>query len=340
MRFLRSFLAMVIVVSFPLTALAGTFSDVSSTNENREAIEYLVYNGTLKGYDDSTFRPSNTINRAELMKVLVLSQGIEPDATVYKNCFPDVTTEWFAPYVCYAHEQGWVDGYPDNTFLPANTVNKVEAAKMVINAWGYSDMLPDSLSISKSDLFDDTYPSVWYAPYVYLIKSWNLEGEWHIDGSAGNFNPADGMERGRAAEYMFRIIVMEDFGEAAYGEGDGLAFFTAHGLDYLLEDSVADPVADPVVDPVVDPVADPVVDEEVYLDLTSSSVDQVLIITNQGDYTVNLEGYSLETDATFYEFGSYELGSWESVEVEYYFPEETVYLRSPEGGIVDYDYNF
>ncbi|MFA6528155.1 MAG: S-layer homology domain-containing protein [Candidatus Gracilibacteria bacterium] len=342
MKFSSAFLVtMMIAGLFPVTALAGTFSDVPDTHENRAAVEYLVYTGTLEGYSDGTFGPSNTINRAELMKVLVASQGIEPDETLYHDCFPDVTNEWYAPYVCYAYSEGWVDGYPDGTFLPGNTVNKVEASKMIVNAWGYSDILPDSSDISDYDLFDDTDASAWYAPYVYLVKYWNL------DGTSGNFNPSEGMDRGGAAEYMFRIIVMEDFDYGWYEDGDDEIFLSYYGLDYLLvdeEDDSSDDSADDSSDAYeyddsyVEPEDD--TSEYVCLNLTSSSSDQTLEVENCGDSTVNLEGYSLETDETFYEFGSYDLAPWESVEIEYYYSGETIYLRSSNGGIIDSDYNF
>lgn len=44
------------------------------------------------------------------------------DENLYENCFEDVEDEWFAPYVCYAKEKGWVTGYPDGTFKPENNV--------------------------------------------------------------------------------------------------------------------------------------------------------------------------------------------------------------------------
>lgn len=231
MQMVRLTLAALALSSFlSVTAFAGTFTDVSTSHDNRGAIEYLAYTGTLEGYSDNTFRAEATINRAELMKVLVAGQGIDPDADTYNNCFPDVTTDWYARYVCYAYEEEWVDGYPDNTFLPGNTVNKVEAAKMIINAMGYADAVPTSGEIYSADLYSDTYVSAWYAGYVQLVKYWNL------DGAGDHFYPADGMTRGEVAEYMFRIIAMEELGSETYADGDGELFLEFEGLSTLLED--------------------------------------------------------------------------------------------------------
>src|SRR3989338_5338729 len=84
---------------------AKTFDDVEYDDDNYVAVEYLVSIGTLEGYPDGSFQPNTTVNRAEIMKILVAGQGISPDENVYKDCYPDVTDDWYAKYVCYATEQ-------------------------------------------------------------------------------------------------------------------------------------------------------------------------------------------------------------------------------------------
>jgi hypothetical protein len=112
----------------------NVFPDVPSSHSNNNAIQYLYNEGIVGGYPDGTFKPSNTVNRAELLKILIAGMEVDLDAGGYANCFPDVKDEWFAKYVCYAKEQEWIGGYPDGTFRPADTVNKVEALKMLLNA--------------------------------------------------------------------------------------------------------------------------------------------------------------------------------------------------------------
>lgn len=191
-------------------AITETFTDVTEDSTNFEAIEYLAGTGTLEGYEDGSFQPDKTVNRAELMKILVVGQGIDPDPTVYQNCYPDVTTDWYAPYVCYADEQGWVNGYPDNTFLPGNVVNKVEALKMIVNAFGWTDQLP---TVVNETLFNDTDSFAWYAPYLYVAKTTNL-----LEVAYGDYNPAGEMNRGGVSEYFFRATVVDTMEAEAYDE--------------------------------------------------------------------------------------------------------------------------
>ena len=64
---------------------AGIFPDVSQSHKNHDAIIYLYQEGVINGYPDGTFKPENTLNRAELLKILVLGGDIDPSASTYKN---------------------------------------------------------------------------------------------------------------------------------------------------------------------------------------------------------------------------------------------------------------
>ena len=105
---------------------------VGHTNE--EAVRYLEENGIIEGYDDGSYKPENFVNRAEFTKIIVGAKlGSEPDKPA-ENCFPDVDRNaWYATWVCYAKENGIIDGYDDGDFKPANNINLAEAAKILVN---------------------------------------------------------------------------------------------------------------------------------------------------------------------------------------------------------------
>ncbi len=109
------------------------FPDVAESHRHYKAVRYLTLLNVFEGYPDGTFQPDGFINRAEFMKILFVDSVEEsenPDS--YKNCFPDVGEQWFAPYVCYGFEQGIVKGYEDGFFHPERTVTKAEALKMLL----------------------------------------------------------------------------------------------------------------------------------------------------------------------------------------------------------------
>jgi len=178
---------------------SSVFLDVDTSNPNEEAISYLYGQGIIGGYTDGTFKPDNSLNRAELLKILVEGQGITPDSTVYNNCFSDVTDDWYAPYVCYAKEQGWVDGYEDGAFQPAKNVNRVEAIKMLINSQGLGDQLE---SVVDEDLFEDVDKTAWYASYLKLAKDLGI-----LEEENGNYNPSGDMKRGSICENLYRLLI-------------------------------------------------------------------------------------------------------------------------------------
>ena len=181
---------------------AGAFADVPAVHESRRAIEYLQREGVLQGYADGLFRPAFPINRAEFLKVLVTGRGVEPSVDLYNSCFPDVLDQWYAPYVCYAAMEGWVEGYPDGTFGPERTVTFAEALKMLSNARGYP------LAPAEESLRRGIDPSAWFAPYLttsLLVDIVSFEQVWGSKATPLQAN----MTRGFIAQLLYRAHLAE-----------------------------------------------------------------------------------------------------------------------------------
>lgn len=200
MKFYKGLFVLLIVIVFSTTAFAADLSDISG-HKNETAIQYLYDAGIIQGYPDGTFQPERTVNRAELLKILIGGKGITPTVEEYNNCFPDVTNDWFAPFVCYAKEQGWVEGYPDNTFKPGNEVNKVESIKMLIESQEYT--IPGVLT--PAPLFDDVSKDDWFAIYIAGAKDFGL-----LEETSGNYNPADYKTRASISENIYRAMIIQE----------------------------------------------------------------------------------------------------------------------------------
>jgi len=185
----------VIAMMTPLVANATNLSDIEG-NKNQTAIEYLYDNSVISGYPDGTFKPANTVNRAELIKILVGGKGVTPTLDQYKNCFPDVKEDWFAPYVCYAKIQNWVSGYPDGSFKPSQEVNKGEAIKMLVNSQGYT--VPEAVL---SNVYDDVTSKDWFAPFVKVAKDMGL-----LEETGSYFHPSGKMTRAGISENIYRAM--------------------------------------------------------------------------------------------------------------------------------------
>lgn len=88
--------------------------------------------GLIQGYEDGTFKPGNTITRAEFVTLMNNAKGFWSEGSIN---FSDVKNgSWFYGAVARAVAAGYVKGYSDGSFKPGNTITRAEAAVMIANA--------------------------------------------------------------------------------------------------------------------------------------------------------------------------------------------------------------
>lgn len=177
------------------------FSDVTPDSKYFDSLAYLKRNGVISGFKDNTFRPYQELSRAELMKTIVTAKREYPLALNYNNCFKDVGTEWYAPYVCLAKEKQWVGGYEDGSFHPDDSLTKAEALKMIMVAFGIKET-PDSVVPLNS--FADIDKDAWYADFIKVAEERNLLDE---NPAVDLYKPNDPANRGDAAQIIYRVLL-------------------------------------------------------------------------------------------------------------------------------------
>nr|WP_243867390.1 S-layer homology domain-containing protein [Paenibacillus sp. BK720] len=98
-----------------------SFTDIDG-HWAESSIETAVQAGVLNGYPDGSFKPNNTITRAELLKVMAMTFKIEVAA---------VGSNWYAPYQTALSKAGiYLDGdYPGNL---NNPTTRNEMAKLAV----------------------------------------------------------------------------------------------------------------------------------------------------------------------------------------------------------------
>ena len=88
--------------------------------------------GLIQGYEDGTFKPGNTITRADFVTLMNNAKGFWSEGSIN---FSDVKNgSWFYSAVARAVAAGYVKGYSDGSFKPGNTITRAEAAVMIANA--------------------------------------------------------------------------------------------------------------------------------------------------------------------------------------------------------------
>lgn len=194
---LPAFLAIV-----PLSAHAE-FSDVPGDHYAASAINYLQAEGIVSGYEDGTFKPSQAVNRAEAMKLIIAPLTEESDLEgITTTQFNDVSTDaWFLPYVEYGRSNSIIDGPPKKpAFNPGNTVIKAEFLKMLLLA---NDIDPNSYSEIALPLSDDvTNVNEWFYPYMRYA----LTASMTSISKQGTLNPGANLTRADTAVLLYRLL--------------------------------------------------------------------------------------------------------------------------------------
>lgn len=133
--------AMVLSLSTAVFAIdPSELTDIDQNSAVGKAVSRLVSNGIIDGYEDKTYRPDNTITRAEFSKVIATFLGLGNIGTdTLATGFPDVDgpNHWSKKYVKLAVDKGIVLGYPDGTFGPDKPVSYAESVKMIVCALNY-----------------------------------------------------------------------------------------------------------------------------------------------------------------------------------------------------------
>lgn len=141
-RALLTLLITLIVVSamaVPATA-ASPFTDVGGT-PYEAAIDNLASMEIVGGYEDGTFRPGNSLWRAQYAKMVVVALGYTVSAD-HVSAFidtPDASADnplYPGAYVAVAAENQIILGYPDNTFRFYNNVTRQQAITIIVRAAG------------------------------------------------------------------------------------------------------------------------------------------------------------------------------------------------------------
>lgn len=110
----------------------GVFSDVDKNNTYYEAIKSLVDDGVLSGYEDGTFKPNNSISRAEAAVVMVKANGLKLN-NARKSTYKDVANNyWGKDYIMAASDAGIIKGMGNNEFAPTKNVTRTQIIKMIV----------------------------------------------------------------------------------------------------------------------------------------------------------------------------------------------------------------
>ncbi len=173
-----------------------TFWDVSKDHWAFSYIGELVDKGVLAGYEDGSFRPENTVTRAEWAKIMVLAAGLPVnDNNVY---FTDMQGHWANMYVNTARD--YLSAYTDGTYKPDQAAVREDVTVSMVRLKGYDT---SNVDYSYLNQFSDTASiSNSLKAYVAVAVEKGL-----IDGfEDGTFRGQNTLTRAEAAALLWRAF--------------------------------------------------------------------------------------------------------------------------------------
>lgn len=176
-----------------------TFSDIADSDYQTELNGLACYQ-LVGGYEDGSFRPQQSITRAEfcalINRVLDLPL-VESDAP-----FTDVKEEdWFHAPVCAMTAKGFLAGYRDGTFRPENPITYQEIVAVMNNIYAWACM--DGYDLAQTELGGkaaQTYGA--YSPWAQVAAR-NLDV---VDALLWEADPTAPATRDMAAATLYRLL--------------------------------------------------------------------------------------------------------------------------------------
>lgn len=154
--------ALSLSLAISATALAAIPSDIGGHWAQGTIIQWTT-NGYISGYPDGTFKPDNSITRAEFVVMVNKAMGYNKRGNAY---FSDVSAaHWAYAEIMKGVEAGYITGNGDGTFRPDAPVTRQEAAVMISKILGL-----DQDYASAAKYVDYRYIPSWAAGYVGAVS--------------------------------------------------------------------------------------------------------------------------------------------------------------------------
>lgn len=158
------------------------------------SINQLIGSHAISGYPDNTFRPENTITRAEFATILMKAFNFAPKANVV--VFFDTYKHWAKDAISNATAYGIVSGYDLMSFGPEDKVTREQMAVMIYHACNMDG------SFQGKTFTDQSSIATWASNAVAAVSQKSLMGGY----ADGSFRPQGLATRAEAATLISKAL--------------------------------------------------------------------------------------------------------------------------------------
>lgn len=181
---------MIAALSLPNVVFGSDYTD----HWAKDTIQEWFDNEKIKGYEDGSFKPDNSITRAEFMTMVNSAYDFEELADID---FSDADAEeWYYVEVQKAVEAGYIVGDNDDTVRPTDEITRQEVAVVITRLNELEENTDISAFTDKDEIAD------WAVGFVGAVK----EAGYMIGDDNNNFNPTNDITRAEALVTLDRSM--------------------------------------------------------------------------------------------------------------------------------------
>ena len=193
-------IAFLLSTAMTVSTAVPAFAAASDINGHwaQATIEAWQNEGRIGGYEDGTFRPDQSITRAEFVRLLNSAVSTQGSAAI---SFSDVSpSDWYYNDVAKAVGNNIASGFEDGTFKPNETVTRMQAAVFISNA-----LMLTSNEAGANGFTDAAQLPAWAKGAVGAV----VAGGYMSGYPDGSFGGSRGMTRAEAVSTLDRVFRVE-----------------------------------------------------------------------------------------------------------------------------------
>ncbi|MGN7478583.1 S-layer homology domain-containing protein [Solibacillus silvestris] len=160
-----------------------------------EQIMFLAEKGWISGYSDGTYKPNNSITRAQAAAIISNFLALTP--TTENISFSDVEKSfWASESICLAAQHKIINGIGGGRFSPNTILTRAQMAQIFYNAGFYSQSAGNH-----ANSFKDVDQNFWAYIAIETMKQEGIMSGYTIS----RFGPNNPTTRAQMAAMIYRI---------------------------------------------------------------------------------------------------------------------------------------
>ncbi|MFD2170960.1 S-layer homology domain-containing protein [Tumebacillus lipolyticus] len=197
--------------TFAVKKRSVSFPDVQDSHYAYGSIQSLAAKSVIQGFEDGTFRPQDTVTRAQFAAMLVKALGIKENTSAVSS-FTDVGADkWYNSVVNTTYQAKLISGRGAGIFAPEDLITAQEMATMVNTALRYAGFTKTLDSTTQVERLMQLPSTAGLFTYAEAPVALCIEEKILIGPTISNFQATKPADRAMAADMLYRMLKTVNF---------------------------------------------------------------------------------------------------------------------------------